>query len=287
MIMTRFIQEFIQEVEMIHANQPKQSTAYKGLKNSQQFQPPSPLQNSSTHPRPLQYCSCQHSHTSCAFVQQAYRQSPTKAMTTEATSTLSELPNVIINEERTLLSVNINDKNKVVLVSFTRSQIDHILSWSRIIFKTPEYDQSKARPAGLKYFLIAISKHPLARRLPQIKNGSVAIEARDVKVPTITEVMGDEFIPNKLLNQSTPIKRKMDEEDSEILHGLLKDKYLAEQKHRKISILRRERKAHEKQISKTWTKDLDYARFLQGEDEGAMEEDELDTEMTAGTSTST
>ena len=284
----KFIEEFIQEMEKIKLNQSKHSAVFKASKIPRISQSSPSLQHSPHPRRPTQFCAYKHTHTTCTSSQQLPRQPTSHLMNTEAASTmLSELPNVLINEERTLLSININDKNKVVLVSFTRSQVEHILSWSRTIFKTPVYDQSKARPAGLKYFLTAINKHPLACRLPQIKNGSVVIEARDIKVPTITEVMGEEFISNKELTKSTPVKRKLDEQDNEMFHGLLKEKYLAEQRRRQISILRRERKAHAKQVSKTWTRDINYSRFLQGEDDTAMEEDELDSSSTAGPSTST
>ena len=71
-----------------------------------------------------------------------------------------------------------------------------------------------------------------------------------------------------------------------MFHGLLKEKYLADQCRRQISILRREHKAHAKQVSKSWTRDVNYARFLQGEDDATMEEDELESSSTAGPSTS-
>ena len=99
--------------------------------------------------------------------------------------------------------------------------------------------------------------------------------------------MGEEFISNKELTKSIPVKRKLDEQDNEMFHGLLKEKYLAEQRRHQISILRQERKAHAKQVSKTWTRDINYSRFLQGEDDMAMEKDELDSSLTAGPSTST
>ena len=132
-----------------------------------------------------------HHHSPC----QSNRSHPTHSMSSEI-SPLWELENLLVNKEHTLLTVRVNDKNKSVFTSFTRSQIDHILTWSKTIFKDPSYDEvsTNGRPAGLKYFLTGISSHPLADRLPQIKKGTVIIKAKDVKVPTVNNIMGFENI---------------------------------------------------------------------------------------------
>ena len=208
-------------------------------------------------------------------------------------SPLWELENLLVNKEHTLLTVRVNDKNKSVFTSFTRSQIGHILTWSKTIFKDPSYDEVSTNgcPAGLKYFLTGISSHPLAARLPQIKKGMVIIKAKDVKVPTINDIMGFENISKAVAcgtkwtykdAVAQEVEYKSLRESQDIAHNLLMDKYRREQLQKVESVIWRERKSHQKKVRATWEADRKCGR-LAGID--LMDFDDEGTSTNAGSST--
>ena len=285
----KLIQGIIREVEQareaesaIRSFQPQTRRSYKLSPFTKNLKPSTSSFHCLRCPRPP------HHHSPC----QSDCSHLTHSMSSEI-SPLWELENLLVNKEHMLLTVRVNDKNKAIFTSFTRSQIDHILTWSKTIFKDPSYDKvsTNGRPAGLKYFLTGISSHPLAARLPQIKKGTVIIEAKDVKVPTVDDIMGSENI-SKAVTHGTKrtyedaitqeVEYKSLRESQDIAHNLLMEKYRREQLQKVKSVIQRERKSHEKKVCATWEADRKCSR-LAGND--LMDFDDEGTSTKAGSST--